>query len=182
MPSVTLDQNAFSLSVPSLFSLSIFMGLLVGVLEALPLLYFPACGGSETEMEKETVRRREKKRIKEDRERWWWWWSQRRTGAQGACWRTSGCAVSLYSVWCMDFSSINEICLMLSRKTSQRIRFLCLDDCSAWLGFEIGTHSVGSGQQWGKISVLAATVRPWARRLIHTVPCVGISRGRFYCS
>lgn len=70
MPSVTLDQNAFSLSVPSLLSfalsLSIFMGLLVGVLEALPLLYFPACGGSETEMEKETVRRREKNRFKED--------------------------------------------------------------------------------------------------------------------
>lgn len=188
MPSVTLDQNTFSLSVLSLFplvlSLSIFMGLLVGVLEALPLLCFPACGGSETEMEKETVRRREKKRIKEDRERWWWWWwwSQRRTGAQGACRRTSGCAVSLYSVWCMDFSSINEICLILSRKTSQRIRFLCLDDCSAWLGFEIGTHSGGSGQQWGKISVLAATVRPRARGLIHTAPCVGISRGRFHCS
>lgn len=44
------------------------MGLLVGVLEALPLLYFPVCGGSEAEMEKDTARRREKKRIKEDRD------------------------------------------------------------------------------------------------------------------
>lgn len=128
MLSMTLDQNSFSLSVPSLFSLSIFMGLLVGVLEVLPLLYFPVCGGSEAEMEKETARRREKKRIKEDRERWgWWWWSQRRTGAQGACRRTPGSAVSLFSVWCMDFSSINEICLILSWRTSQRIWFLCQD-------------------------------------------------------
>ncbi len=84
-----------------------------------------------------------------------------------------------WAVWCMDFSSINEICLIPSRRTSQRIWFLCQDDCSAWLRFEIGTHSGGSGQQWGKISVLAATVRPWARGLIHTVPCVGIPRGRF---
>lgn len=72
MPSVTLEQNLLSLSVPSLLSLahslSIFMGLLVGVLEALPPLYFPVCGGSEKAKEKETARKREKKRIKEDRD------------------------------------------------------------------------------------------------------------------
>lgn len=70
MPSVTLDQNSLSLSVPSLFSLvrsfSIFIGLLVGVLEALPLLYFPVCGGSETEMRKrqrEGAKKRELRKI-----------------------------------------------------------------------------------------------------------------------